>query len=679
LFAVKGTTSIGGTSYTWGIPYRVDGESVAEVYIYTEPTSSSAPTIPSNITYDFTYNSLANLGSNWLDSVSNTPLSNNQKIYAAVGLAVGTPGDSSAEVAFGGQFIFSQRIDGAPGNLGSSPSFRGVWNSTTEYIGEISTSPTTPARGDVVYHDPKYYICKDTASGSSQSPTNNSYWEPFGNQFSSVATELLLTKDAFISEKLTLGIDSNSLLEPHSGIIVSAGFTGGIYDVQNLPYRDIEQGAIYEKKYNSPWYDVDFNYPQDYIYIGGNRLDQDRLDQWNDNTIQIDQEEYNSLPPIHDIRRRGGYIGDLGKNQFQIKKYYETPGFLLARIDDDRVIFDVGGTGQLGNDSYIRFDSNKGKIEIAGTFINNTILAPDFDVNSLQFSEDPFGAFVGGGYNNFIGIDEAGDFNSLGSAITAGAWNTMESRFSFIGAGYSGDCRDNFSAIVAGYGNSIPLEEAGDHQGANFIGCGIENMISGGTSQTIVNGNNNQISQTGRDSYIPISDVKQGWLAPGFFGQINGNSANYFIPANFSATAPGWVENSWWPASGIQDWGSYNFNEEFWLGGARGVDEGSWVFHSDIGWTFVGLSSSELYKKAFLQLYPITKHQCPILSGFWMWLADFNDTYRGWWWFNRSSTINVSSKYISIFNDNDEEYHLRNNSGTLQIKLGTSISWNNAK
>ena len=573
--------------------------------------------------------------------------------------------------------------EGAPGNLGSSPSFRGVWNSTTEYIGEISTSPTTPARGDVVYHDTQYYICKDTASGSSQSPTNNSYWEPFGNQFSSVATELLLTKDAFISEKLTLGIDSNSLSEPHSGIIVSAGFTGGIYNVQTLPYNDVTQEVEYVKKWNSPWYDVDFNYPGDFIYIGEDRLEQDLLDKRNDNTIKLSQAQYDSLRPVHNIRRRGGYLGDLGKNQFEkgqlSDKYYETPGFLLARIDDNRAIFDVGGTGQLGNDSYIRFDSNKGKIEIAGSFINNTILAPDFNINNLQFLGDPFGAFVGGGYNNFIGIDETGDFNSLGSAITAGAWNKVESRFSFIGAGYSGDCRDNFSAIVAGYGNSMPLEEPGDHQGANFIGCGIENTISGGTSQSIVNGSSNKISQTLTGTYIPISDLNQGWLAPGFFGQINGSLAVDFVQANFINNANGWIENSWWPASGIQDWGIYNFEKSFYLGQARGVNTDKWIYHQDIGWAFISEQTSKLYKDASFQLYPISKHRCPSVDGFWMWLADFNNTYRGWWWFSKSDAIDVNLKHIEIYNEFETKYHLRNDDGTLQIKLGTSSSWNDAK
>ena len=186
----------------------------------------------------------------------------------------------------------------------------------------------------------------------------------------------------------------------------------------------------------------------------------------------------------------------LGKDQFIRKDtdVYETGGFLLGRLSNDRVVFDVGGTGQLGNDSYIRFDSEKGKVEIQGSFINNTILAPNFDINQLQYTDDPFGAFVGGGYNNIIGLDEGGTFNSLGSAIVAGASNINDSRFSFIGAGFSGECRDNFSFIGAGYQNSMPLEEPTDHQGANFIGCGVNNQVNGGSSQSIINGARNTIN-----------------------------------------------------------------------------------------------------------------------------------------------------------------------------------------
>ena len=81
---------------------------------------------------------------------------------------------------------------------------------------------------------------------------------------------------------------------------------------------------------------------------------------------------------------------------------------------------------------------------------------------------------------------------------------------------------DNFSAIVAGYNNEMPNLEV-DNQGANFIGAGVGNTVDGGTSQSIINGSNNVISQTGLwNKSTPLSDPQQGWLSPGFLGEFSG-------------------------------------------------------------------------------------------------------------------------------------------------------------
>ena len=520
---------------------------------------------------------------------------------------------------------------GDPGNLGSSPSFRGVWNPETQYIGEISTSPTTPARGDVVYHEPssKYYICKKNASGNNQSPTNDTFWETFGNQFSSVATELLLTKDAFITQKLELGVGGNATKNPQSGVIVSAGFTGGLYDVYNDTYLQ-EDGVVYKKKLNCAYYATDFeNNGKMFIRNSVGALQElpvARRIQWDNNTIELTQSEYDNLPPLHRYVERietslTRYMY-LGKDQF-IKKdsswYSNAPGFLLARPDDDRAIFDVGGTGQLGNDSYIRFDSSKGKVEIAGSFINNTILAPDFNVADLQFLEDPFGAFVGGGYNNFIGIDESSDFNSLGSAITAGAWNTMESRFSFIGAGYSGDCRDNFSAIVAGYGNSMPLEEPESNQGSNFIGAGIVNTISGGASQSIINGSNNLIEgKTG--VYQPLFDEDNSWFSKYILGM--GDNSLTEIEG-----APNWYA-SWLGYFAVPDDAQ----------SLRGIARGGRIRSLKLGWLYVAPNLAFSYLDEPIQ-------------GLWIYTDDFNSSTKGWYWFYRESQSS-----LEIFGEGNKDY-----------------------
>ena len=650
MFAVKGTTPIGGTSYTWGTPYRVDGESVTEVYIYTEPTSASAPSIPSNITYNFTDNSLANLGSDWLDSPSSTPLSNNQKVYAAVGLAVGTPGDSSAEVTFGGQFIFSQRIDGTPGKNASTPTFRGIWNDQTDYT-FIQGSTTKADRGDIVQFtgygsiqpdlDNKYYIAKSNSGPSSSveppydNGLNSDYWLEFGDEFENVATNLLLTEEAIITEKLTMGVGGSATEVPHSGIIVSSDFVGGLFDANQ--YKNVEDTSLgYEKLYNCAYYDFDFS-PGDFLYIGDQEIEVgDPIDasaqEWNDNSIELTQTEYDSLPATHSFRRRGVYIMHLGKDQFIRKDtdVYETGGFLLGRLSNDRVVFDVGGTGQLGNDSYIRFDSEKGKVEIQGSFINNTILAPNFDINQLQYTDDPFGAFVGGGYNNFVGVDINADFNSLGSAIVGGAWNTNNSRFSFIGAGFSGDCRDNFSFIGAGYQNSMPLEEPTDHQGANFIGCGVNNQVNGGSSQSIVNGVNNTINGlTG--NYIPHMDFDNGLFSKRILGRYEGdNNEAAYDRVSFSETSYGYTDvNSgvWFPA-GIEDGNSSqpsdyyinNWSPSLYIGELKGLNDAGWVYHKQLNWCYIITDFTPIVYSDntldFLYVY-VSKNSFPLAYGNW--------------------------------------------------------------
>jgi hypothetical protein len=566
LFAVKGTTSIGGTSYTWGTPYRVDGESVAEVYIYTSPTSSSAPTIPGNITYNFTDNSLANLGNDWLNSVSNTPLSNNQKIYAAVGLAVGTPGDLSAEVTFGGQFIFSQRIDGDKGNNGLTPTYRGEWNKDTLYVSIPSTS-TDPGRGDIVYYsgymsgttqyygdaDTKYYMCiEDIPNISSQdfppyiSTTqgqgnlNSTYWLEFGDEFENVATNLLLTKEAKITEKLTMGAGGSDTEVPHSGIIVSDGFVGGLLNVNTEPYEII------------------------------------------DNTTNFEN--------------------------------YDTPGFLLARTDDS-VVFDVGGTGIVGQTGYIRFDSKSGKLEIAGSFINNTVIDEGlfYDGSFNQFQDgDNLTSFIGGGYNNKLSGSAGNDkyFENLGSAILGGAWNTMNSRFSSIAGGYSGYLADNFSFIGGGFGNKMPLEEPGDHQGANFIGCGIDNQVNGGASQTILNGIHNTIEGlTG--SFVPVMDSDNGLFSKRALGRFEGGIS--YDNVDFHDSQFGWTATTgqnnwsgvWFPAglgnntepvesTNIQDYFLNNWDKSLFVGGLNGVSQAGWVYYRQFGWVYTSVNKSDI-------------------------------------------------------------------------------------
>ena len=342
---------------------------------------------------------------------------------------------------------------GESGFAGVTPTYRGLWNNTDVYNFTPSTIDSA-GRGDIVSFNQNhpdrtpadsinsnYFIAKqDDFSG--QKPiiggsVNSSYWSEFGTELENVATNILLTNEAYITDKLIIGGDDVS------GTIQSNGFTGGLINLNVSPFE---------------------------------------------------------IPPTTES--------------------YDPAGFLLARTDSG-VFFDVGGpvldsTGEKirydsngdGNEdedviSYMRFNSSAGKIEIHGASVNNTsreqvsaILDSENQVEGMSGIKDTLATFVGGGYNNNVSSPtQANSFNSLASAIVAGGENSITGRFSFIGAGFSGICNDNFSAIVAGYQNSMP-DPTSQNQGANFMGAGQNNTISGGTNQTILGGDNNSIEYT---------------------------------------------------------------------------------------------------------------------------------------------------------------------------------------
>ena len=143
-------------------------------------------------------------------------------------------------------------------------------------------------------------------------------------------------------------------------------------------------------------------------------------------------------------------------------------------------------------------------MEIKGAHVNNTSeeeieAVLDEINNTVSYQKagggqilDTLATFIGGGYENTIndpGLDLT--YKSLASSIIGGGKNSIEGRFSLIGNGYLNDCKDNFSAIVAGYNNKMKKEE--DNQGSNFIGAGQSNIIDGGTNQAIIAGQGNEI------------------------------------------------------------------------------------------------------------------------------------------------------------------------------------------
>lgn len=306
--------------------------------------------------------------------------------------------------------------DGADGVMGASPTYQGQYNSSKTYYFILGTADE-PSRGDIVEYNSNYYVCKKShgplipGETTSRLPTNTAYWKDFGAQFESIATNILLTNDAYVTERLVIGDlgDSGSIIS--NGNSSQSLFSGGFDANGNIKTDD-----------------------------------------------------------------------------------YDPAGFRLDKVNDVTAVFDVGGIGPNGTPSYMRFSSQTQKFEIRGGFTNNSV-ASDVNINSLT-SSDPQAVFIGGGYDNEIHQTQAGQgFNSLGSSIVGGAYNNITGRFSFIGNGFENSCGDNFSAIVAGYQNSMPKVDD-DNQGANFIGAGQNNTIDGGTNQSILGGSDNTIEYT---------------------------------------------------------------------------------------------------------------------------------------------------------------------------------------
>lgn len=86
--------------------------------------------------------------------------------------------------------------DGKDGENGKSPAlvYRGVYDSSKTYYGN-------QYRVDAVKYNGIYYVARiDAGSFSNVLPTNTSKWNPFGAQFESIATNLLLAEGANIGD-----------------------------------------------------------------------------------------------------------------------------------------------------------------------------------------------------------------------------------------------------------------------------------------------------------------------------------------------------------------------------------------------------------------------------------------------------------------------------------------------
>ncbi|HJO96265.1 MAG TPA: hypothetical protein QF753_22965, partial [Victivallales bacterium] len=106
LWASKGTVAAGGTAYTWGAVFQVEGAAVAEVYIYRKNSSVGA----SGGSYNFTNNTLT-APSNW-ETSPQALSANNDAVYVSLGLASGAPTATAASISWSTPVIYAQRTDG---------------------------------------------------------------------------------------------------------------------------------------------------------------------------------------------------------------------------------------------------------------------------------------------------------------------------------------------------------------------------------------------------------------------------------------------------------------------------------------------------------------------------------------------------------------------------------------
>ena len=96
----------------------------------------------------------------------------------------------------------TSQVQGVDGAAGPGVVYRGEYDAAEEYV-------QSSVRRDIVKHDlgdttGPYWICANTTTGNAPG-TPSIYWEEFGATFSSVATGLLLTEDAVITNELTIG------------------------------------------------------------------------------------------------------------------------------------------------------------------------------------------------------------------------------------------------------------------------------------------------------------------------------------------------------------------------------------------------------------------------------------------------------------------------------------------
>ena len=178
------------------VSYTNNGVTATYRYIYSEPTKGYAPTI----------------GTYW------------QCIAKGKDGEKGTPGAPGEDGRDG--------IDGKDGRDGTdgyslAPIYRGEYSASKTYYG-------TQYRVDIVKYNGIYYVARvDAGTFSNVAPTNTSKWNPFGAQFESIATNLLLAEGANIGDWFLSGGKIVSTLSTTSSGKITLDAKGGLIQVES--------------------------------------------------------------------------------------------------------------------------------------------------------------------------------------------------------------------------------------------------------------------------------------------------------------------------------------------------------------------------------------------------------------------------------------------------------------
>lgn len=157
---------------------------------------------------------------------------------------------------------------GAKGDTGPTMVFRGIYSSSATYYG-------TSKRVDCVKYNNTYYVARvDAGNGfTNKVPTDTGFWNDFGAQFDSIATNLLLAEGANIGDWFmsggkivsTLGTGNKITLDASMArIFIESAASGGDYSMltglgSNITL-DANRGIIQVEAKNKPSYSTGTSY-----------------------------------------------------------------------------------------------------------------------------------------------------------------------------------------------------------------------------------------------------------------------------------------------------------------------------------------------------------------------------------------------------------------------------------